>query len=274
MKVTDITTKINNHHIIPRFRCKELGIHPDDPVNDTVKIPQLDHANIHWELFLGITEKLLSYCTPTQFQLDNLCLKDKRHIGGAQLLALGMIEGIDKSGENNPFYGKIHSPESLEKMREFQKNRPPFSEETKKKMSKSGKKRHKDNPFTEETRARLSETHRGEKNYMYGKHQSPETRAKISKANMGNPPTIGFTGKKHSPENIEKFREMNKGENNPMYGITGEDHHRFGVKLSSETIEKIREGNRGKEVSKETRKKLREINKGRRRDRYGRLLPK
>ena len=72
MKVTDITTKINNHHIIPRFRCKELGIHPDDPVNDTVKIPQLDHANIHWELFLGITEKLLSYCTPTQFQLDNL----------------------------------------------------------------------------------------------------------------------------------------------------------------------------------------------------------
>ena len=43
------------------------------------------------------------------------------------------------------------------------------SEETKKNMSKSGKKRHKDNPFTEETRARLSETHRGEKNYWYGK---------------------------------------------------------------------------------------------------------
>jgi len=274
VKVTDITTKINNHHIIPRFRCKELGIHPDDPVNDTVKIPQLDHANIHWELFLGITEKLLFYCTPTQFQLDNLCLKDKRHIGGAQLLALGMIEGIDKSGENNPFYGKTHSPESLEKMREFQKNRPPFSEETKKKMSKSGKKRHQDNPFSEEARAKMSEGRSGEKNPMYGKHVSAETRAKISASNMGNPPTIGMTGKKHSLETIEKLREMNKGEKNPMYGITGEKHHRFGTQHTPETLAKISASNIGKNVSEETRKKLKEINKGRRRDNNGRFLPK
>ena len=114
----DLTTRINKHHIIPRFRCKELGIHPDDPVNDTVKVSQLEHANIHWELSLGITEKLLSYCTPTQFQLDNLCLGDKRHGAGASMLAEGMIDGIDQSGENHPFYGKKHSAESRKKMSE------------------------------------------------------------------------------------------------------------------------------------------------------------
>ena len=43
------------------------------------------------------------------------------------------------SGENNPFYGKKHSEESLKKMSEFQKNRPhkKHTEEAKKKISES-----------------------------------------------------------------------------------------------------------------------------------------
>ena len=177
----DLTTRINKHHIIPRFRCKELGIHPDDPVNDTVKVSQLEHANIHWELSLGITEKLLSYCTPTQFQLDNLCLGDKRHGAGASMLAEGMIDGIDQSGENHPFYGKKHTEETKNKMS----------------MNKMGN--------TNCVGRILSEEHRNVFTFEGRKH-TEETIKKMKKARIG----INV-GRKHTEEELKKMSESQKG---------------------------------------------------------------
>lgn len=36
------------------------------------------------------------------------------------------------------------------------------------------------------------------------------------------------TGRKHKVETIEKIRDVNFGKNNPMFGICGKNHHRFG----------------------------------------------
>ena len=46
-----------------------------------------------------------------------------------------------RTGSGNNFYGKAHSAESREKMKEWHANRPPMSEETKKKISETFRKR-------------------------------------------------------------------------------------------------------------------------------------
>lgn len=117
------------------------------------------------------------------------------------------------SGESNPFYGKHHTEDSLNKMRKslqntwtkekrqqaseirLGENSPWYgkhhSDETKLKISNSKKgvpmsDEHKANWLTsirsDKTRAKLSESHMGSKNPMYGKHPSDETRKKLSEA--------------------------------------------------------------------------------------------
>jgi hypothetical protein len=69
------------------------------------------------------------------------------------------------SGESNPFYGKKHTPETRKEMVEAWKTRPPFTEETRKKMS---------------------EARMGDKNPRYGRKHSAETIKKMSEAKLGN----------------------------------------------------------------------------------------
>ena len=78
------------------------------------------------------------------------------------------------AGEKHPMFGKHHS------------------EETKKKIGKShkGKPSHnKGKPMSEKTKKKLSESKKGlqagEKNPMFGKHHSDETKLKISKVHKG-----------------------------------------------------------------------------------------
>jgi hypothetical protein len=40
-----------------------------------------------------------------------------------------------------------------------------------------------------------------------------------------------FAGRKHSLETLKAMSEAQTGENNPMFGLTGEKHHRFGKPL-------------------------------------------
>ena len=74
---------------------------------------------------------------------------------------------IAGSGERHWFYGKKHSPETIEKMRIASKNRSP---EYLKKLSELGKNR----KHTQETREKMS---------MIAKNRSPEIKAKMSGEN-------------------------------------------------------------------------------------------
>ena len=101
-------------------------------------------------------------------------------------------------GENNPFYGKHHSEETIKKLKnriitdEWRKKLSEsckgnknwlgkhHSEETKEKLSEIAKNRPQ---MAEKTRRKLSEKNRGSGNGMYGKHHSDETKIKIMNRN-------------------------------------------------------------------------------------------
>ena len=85
----------HNHHIIPKYRCKEIGIDPDFPEN-IIRITRAEHAEAHYHRWLKH--------------------KDRRDLGAAVILTKGEINGLDISGEKHPFYGRKHSEETKKKM--------------------------------------------------------------------------------------------------------------------------------------------------------------
>jgi len=121
-------------------------------------------------------------------------------------------------GENNPFYGKKHSKETIAKT--IQRNRLRVC--------------------SNESKKRMSDAKKGSKNSFYGKTHSDETKAKISHGNKG---------KRWSEEAKKKMSEYRKGKNvgkeNPMYGKVA----------SEETKQKMREAKKGMKRSAADRKK-------------------
>jgi len=105
----------HKHHIIPVYHCKELGIDPDFDEN-IVEVDRLDHARIHWGYKCDDLEPLFEYITPAQWIIDLIPRGDNRDVGAAVITAKGELDEIDMSGENNPMYGKTHSPETLKKL--------------------------------------------------------------------------------------------------------------------------------------------------------------
>ena len=114
----------------------------------------------------------------------------------------------------------------------------------------------------------------GKPSGMKGKHQSEESRKKISEANKGeNNPRFG---KHHSAEARKKISEANKGENNPMFGKPpwnkGKQHSaearkkmsesKKGKHHSAETLKRMSEAHKCKHHSEETRKKISDVTKG------------
>ncbi|AGE56241.1 GIY-YIG catalytic domain-containing endonuclease [Paramecium bursaria Chlorella virus NE-JV-1] len=86
---------------------------------------------------------------------------------------------------------------------------------------------------SEESRQKMSDSKKGEKNNMYGKARSEETKEKLREANLGK--TLSEEtkqklreanlGKTASEETKQKLREANTREKNPMYGKTGTETH-------------------------------------------------
>jgi len=73
-------------------------------------------------------------------------------------------------------------------------------------------------------------------------------------------------GKHHSPETIQKMKDANKGEKNPMFGKTGEKAPMFGKHLSEDAKQKIRGKREGTHHTEETKQKMREKKKGKKRE--------
>ena len=162
----------------------------------------------------------------------------------------------DMSGENNPMYGKTHSPETRAKISETRKAEN-LSDETRAKLSAA----QKGKTLSAETRAKISEANKGEKNHFYGKRHTEETKAKISKANSGKHPsdeTRAKMSESHKRENLsdETIAKMSASH-------TGEKNHFYGKHHTAESIEKNRQAhlgqpawNKGKHPNAETRAKM------------------
>lgn len=106
---------------------------------------------------------------------------------------------------------------------------------------------------TEETKKKQSVSQSGEKNGMFGRKHSKETREKIRIARLRRPhPLLGKTlppewcanisaarvGKKHFPEALVKMSAAQSGEKNGMFGVHrfGDKNPMFGKNLSKESI--------------------------------------
>ena len=79
-----------------------------------------------------------------------------------------------------------------------------FSEETRKKMSESGKIKY----FYDEWRQHMSEARIGEKNHFYGKHHSEETKKKLSKPVYCEELNKEFYGAKAAAEEVGIDRRL------------------------------------------------------------------
>ena len=95
-----------------------------------------------------------------------------------------------------------------------------FTEEHRRHMSESRKKRP---PFSEETKRKIGEAQKGEKHHMYGKHRSEETKKKIGDAQRGIPLSEEVKRKMSNAqqghivteETKRKISESNSGVNGP-----------------------------------------------------------
>lgn len=109
-----------------------------------------------------------------------------------------------------------------------------FSEEHKRKIGEANKialtgRVH--GPHSEEAIKKMSESQLGEKNHMYGKHHTEETKDKISLANKG----------KSMPDEVKiKISIANKGT------CMGENNHNYGKRFSEETRRKMSDAQRAR----------------------------
>ena len=184
----------HKHHIIPRYRCKELGIDPDFDEN-IVEVDRLDHARIHWGYKCDDLEPLFEYITPAQWIIDLIPRGDNRDVGAAVINAKGELDGIDMSGENHPMWGKKHTPETIEKLRA--NSARAFLGKT----------------HTPEIRERIKESQSGDTNssYKHGMYINHKNDINVRRASWKwrneNDPSIAIKARKRSKEYKEKNRD-------------------------------------------------------------------
>ena len=91
------------HHIVPVYKCKELGIDPEFDGNKVEDVLKTDHALIHWGYYCDDLEPLFKYVIPEQWIIDLIPRKDPRDGAVSPLIARGVLEGTyPLSGEENP----------------------------------------------------------------------------------------------------------------------------------------------------------------------------
>jgi hypothetical protein len=142
------------------------------------------------------------------------------------------------SGKNNGMYGKRHSDEAKEKLRNANLGKK-HSDETKKKISESNKLN-----YTDERRQSISAANKGKK-------LSDETKKKISDANKG---------KTHSDETKKLLSEIHK---NRYKNMTTEEREHLGHTFSDEQKQHISNALKGRSLSDEHKKHISDSLKGR-----------
>jgi hypothetical protein len=209
--------EMHKHHIVPRYRCKELDINPNF-IENLVDVTRYQHAVIHWGYYCKNLTELKKHCNPPQWVLDMIPLGNGRDAGAAKLISLNEINQISLKG--------IKLTEEHKRKISIATKGKKWSEESLRKRSETntGSKR------SEETRRKMSEAQKG-------KIASEESKKKMSIAQT-NRSWHCMLGKKHTEESKKKMSIAQTGKI-----------------LSEETRRKISIFQTGRIVTEETRRK-------------------
>lgn len=157
--------------------------------------------------------------------------------------------GYNLTKGGNGTMGYRHTEKAKNKMSITHKN---MSDKTRQKIGIASKGR----KHSEESKQKISKAIKGDKNPMYGKHHTEETKRKMQKNN-----TKSWLGKYHSKESIKKMKDNH-------VGMTGKTHSEKTKKKMSIARQNISEETRKKmsiaasNISDETRRKMSENHKG------------
>ena len=173
-----LETYTESHHIVPR----SLG--GGDEPNNLVNLTPREHFVCHWLLVKMTTgqehHKMLNALRMMRAE------KKGQHRYNTKITArvyesikqeYAKLQSESLKGKGNGFYGKTHTPEAREKIRQKNLGNKLTPEQHARLVANTtGKKKP---PITEEHRAKLSVAKQGENNNMWGKTQSEDTRKKI-----------------------------------------------------------------------------------------------
>jgi 5-methylcytosine-specific restriction endonuclease McrA len=224
------------HHIIPR----SLGGSNDK--SNLVMFTGREHYIAHMLLWKAFPEEvslmLAAFLMSNRWKTDENAkvVNSKTYEKLRSDYAVAVSEQV--SGENNPFYGKTHTEETRTKLKAWHAANPDFtrnnmlgkkhSEEAIAKMSEYQRNRP---PMTEETKRKIGD-------FQRGKPKNPEA---IEKTRLSN------IGRKKTPEERKKISDALTGKpwsEAQRAGIMaslkyGEEHHSFGIPKSEEQKKKI-----------------------------------
>ena len=190
-----------SHHIHPR----SLG-GSDEPTN-LVKLTAREHFICHWLLVKMTTgqdhHKMLNALRMMRAEKQGqqrYNTKITARVYESIKQEYAELQSKTFKGKGNGFYGKTHTLEAREKIRQKNLGNKLTPEQHAKLVKNiTGKKKP---PFTEEHKTKMSVAKQGENNNMWGKTHSEETRAKQS---------AKATGRKQSEETIRKKIEATTG---------------------------------------------------------------
>jgi len=196
-----LTTYTEKHHIIPR----SLG--GDDSSTNLVDLTAREHFICHWLLTKIHTDsaKYLMLNALQGMRRQNKNQQRYKTKITARVYAnlkeeWGLLSSERIKGDKNPMWGKHHTAEAKELIRQKNLgNKITDEQRAKISASQTGKKR---KPFSEEWKAKLSASGSGKNNSMYGKTHSDETKAKQRERAIG---------RKQSAETITKKADANRG---------------------------------------------------------------
>ena len=214
-KQRSLDSYTERHHIIPR------SLNGSDAVDNLVDLPAREHFICHWLLtkMVDSTNDKWKMMNALGYMMWAENQNQERYKVNARLYEQlktkhSEMKSWAVAGERNGFYGKHHTDETKERIRQANLGNQITEEQRNKiRISKLGKKR------TAEQKEAISKGRKGktvgENNGMHGRKHSEETRAKIGAVANGrklDPAVIAarsekIKGQKRSPETLAKMRE-------------------------------------------------------------------
>jgi len=200
-------TYVEVHHIIP----KSLG--GTNKKENLVRLTAREHFICHWLLTKIHKNDPIAYYKMINAMRIMRADNKSQHRYNTKITSkvyekikseYSVLQSAKVSGVNNPMYGKKQTTEAIAKIKIANTGRiQPLQENINQKQAMIGRIR---KPFSDEWKENLSKSRTGEKNHMYGKKQSTETKNKIREKAIG---------RKQDPEMVAKRAESQRGRKCP-----------------------------------------------------------